>query len=83
MDAALPVMRLVHSTIFRGHLEPIQPAHCKCGVVARRAPARAVYTAVMSDKCTFLRGKCKGPPVRLARAAAQGVTGRQSSEQSG
>ena len=23
-----------------------------------RAPARAVYTAVISDKCTFLRGKC-------------------------
>ena len=27
-----------------------------------RAPARAVYTAVISDTCTFLRGKCEKFP---------------------
>ena len=36
---------------------------------------RAVYTAVISDKCTFLRGKCKSFPVILGHAAAGGNTG--------
>ena len=33
------------------------------GHIKIRAPARAVYTAVISDKCTFLRGKCESFPV--------------------
>ena len=28
-----------------------------------RAPAQTVYTSVISDNCTFLRGKCKMFPV--------------------
>ena len=39
-----------------------------------RAPARAVDTAVISDTCTFLRGKCKRFPVILGQTAAGGNT---------
>ena len=42
------------------------------------APARAVYTAVISDKYIFLRGTCKSSPVILGHAAAGGNTGRVS-----
>ena len=42
--------------------------------LSARAPARAVYAAVISDNCTILRGKCKSSPVRLGRAAAGGNT---------
>ena len=43
-----------------------------------RAPARAVYTAVISDKYTFLRGKCKRFPVILGHTAASGNTATES-----
>ena len=33
--------------------------------VPRWVPGRAVDAAVVSDKCTFLRGKCKRFPVLL------------------
>ena len=39
-----------------------------------RAPARAVYTSVISDTCTVLHRKCKSFPVRLGHAAAGGNT---------
>ena len=43
-----------------------------------RDPARAVYTAVLSDRRTFLRGMCKSLPVILCHAAAGGNTDVES-----